>query len=289
MSDLYQDVTNRIVEKLEHGTLPWVRGWNTGSGLPANAVSNRPYSGINTLLFWLAADRGYARPRYLTYKQAIECGGHVRKGEHGQHVVYFKQLQIEDKEHDETKTIPMLRTYTVFNEAQCDDLPEHVRVGTGNGVANPDSREALADEFIRSTGADFREGAGKPCYVPSKDFITVPAWTDFHSRPEYYAAAFHELVHWTGHKSRLDRDLRSRFDEHAYAAEELIAELGAAYLCAEFGFDNSTNDNHAAYLASWIDLLKSDKRAIFTAASKAQKAADYLRELAIAEPIATAA
>jgi antirestriction protein ArdC len=280
--DLYQTITDRLIAKLEAGTAPWVKGWNAGTAVPMNAVSNRPYSGINVLLFWLSADKGYSRPRYLTYKQAQECGGNVRKGEHGTQIVFFKQLEVEDKATGEEKTIPMLRSYTVFNVDQCDGLPDRIKFGTSAGEANPDTREELADAFIKATGADFREGAGKPCYVPSRDFITVPAWSDFHSMPEYYAAAFHELVHWTGHKSRLDRDLKGRFDKHAYAAEELVAELGAAFLCAEFGFDNA-HDNQAAYLANWLELLKSDKRAIFTAASKAQKAADYMRGLAIAD------
>lgn len=289
MRDLYGEVTAKIIAKLETGVMPWVRGWNAGSSLPMNAVTNRAYSGINVLLFWLSADQGYARPRYLTVKQANECGGHVRKGEHGERVVYFKQLEITDRDNpDETKTIPMLREYSVFNVDQCSDLPDAIRLGPDTGTVNPDNRETLADSFIRATGADFREGAGKPCYVPSKDFITVPDWKDFHSKPEYYAAAFHELVHWSGHKSRLDRDLKGRFDKDAYAAEELIAELGAAFLCAEFGFDNAS-DNQASYLDGWLKILKADKRAIFTAASKAQKAADYLRGLALADPPALAA
>lgn len=288
MRDLYSEITTRIIAKMETGTLPWVKGWNAGTAVPMNAISNRQYSGINVLLFWLSADKGFARPRYVTFKQALEAGGNVRKGEHGELVIYFKQLNVEDKETGEERTIPMLRGYTVFNVDQCDNLPDKIKFGPGAGLVNPDARETLADGFIHLTGADFREGAGVPCYVPSKDFITVPTFADFHSRPEYYAAAFHELVHWTGHKSRLDRDLKGRFDRQAYAAEELIAELGAAFLCAEFGFDNA-HDNQAAYLAGWLELLKSDKRAIFTAASKAQKAADYLRGLAIAEPMAIAA
>jgi antirestriction protein ArdC len=290
MRDLYQEITNRMIAKLETGTLPWVKGWNSGAGIPQNAVSNRPYSGINVLLFWLSADKGYRAPRYVTYKQAQEAGGNVRKGEHGELVVFFKKLEVKDPDalpgevSSKDREIAFMRGYTVFNVDQCDGLPDKLRYGpSGPDKVNPDTREQLADDFIRATGADFREGAGKPCYVPSKDFITVPAWSDFHSLPEYYAAAFHELVHWTGHKDRLDRDLKGRFDKHAYAAEELIAELGAAYLCAEFGFDNA-HDNQAAYLAHWLELLKSDKRAIFTAASKAQKAADYMRGLALAEP-----
>lgn len=288
--DLYETVTARIVAQLEAGTLPWVKGWNAGASVPMNATTNRPYSGINVLLFWIGADRGWSAPRFLTFKQALDCGGNVRKGEHGEKLYFFKQLEIEDAKTQESRTIPMLREYTVFNVDQCDNLPENVRRGPGAGKVNPDAREELADDFIRASGADFREGAGRPCYVPSQDFITSPAFADFHSRPEYYAAAFHELVHWTGHKSRLDRDLKGRFDRDSYAMEELVAELGAAFLCAEFGFDNA-HDNQAAYLDSWLKVLKADKRAIFTAASKAQTAADYLRGLAIAdrEPLAAAA
>jgi antirestriction protein ArdC len=291
--DLYAEITDRLIAKLEAGTVPWVRGWNAGTSVPMNAISNRPYSGINVLLFWLSADKGYSSPRYLTFKQAKQAGGTVRAGEKSTRIVYFKQLEVRDRSEpsnseDAVKRIPMLKEYYVFNVDQCDGLPEHVRRGPDAGRINPDTREALADDFIKASGADFREGAGRPCYIPSKDFITVPAWSDFHSLPEYYAAAFHELVHWTGHKSRLDRDLKGRFDTDSYAAEELVAELGAAFLCAEFGFDNA-HDNQAAYLDGWLKVLKADKRAIFTCASKAQKAADYLRGRAIAEPEALAA
>jgi antirestriction protein ArdC len=291
MRDLYQEVTDRIIAKLEAGTAPWIKGWNAGTQMPMNAVTNRSYSGINILLFWLSADQGYKSPRYLTYKQAQECGGQVRKGEKSTRLYFFKQLEVKDRDNpDETKKIPLIREYYVFNVDQCDNLPDQIKFGPGKRETNKDAREALADEFITATGADFQEGKGSPCYIPSKDMITVPDFADFHSRPEYYGAAFHELVHWTGAKHRLNRDLKGRFDTQAYAAEELIAELGAAFLCAEFGLDNGDREEqHAAYLESWLKLLKSDKKAIVTAASRAQKAADYLRELANAEPVAIAA
>ena len=151
-------------------------------------------------------------------------------------------------------------------------------------VRNPDTRDALADEFLRSTGADIREGHGEAYYVPSHDFISMPAFEAFKGADHFYNVAFHELTHWTGHKSRLDRDLKNRFGARDYAAEELVAELGAAFLCAEFGFDGDVRN--AGYIATWIELLKADKRAFFTACSKASKAADYLRGLALAEPAA---
>ena len=181
----------------------------------------------------------------------------------------------------------MLREYTVFNVAQCDDLPDSIKTGKPMRVRNPDTCDDLADEFLRSTGADIREGHGEAYYVPSQDFISMPAFQAFKGADHFYSTALHELTHWTGHKSRLDRDLRNRFGSRQYAAEELVAELGAAFLCAEFGFDGDVR--HAGYIATWIDLLKSDKRAFFTACSKAQAAADYLRGLALTAPITEAA
>lgn len=286
--DLYQNVTDRIVAAMESGTMPWQRDWSiAGSTVPMNATTERPYSGINVLLFWLAADAGYAKPRYLTFKQALEAGGNVRKGEHGTKVYFYKQLTVADKASGEDKQIPMLREYTVFNVAQCEGLSDRVTHGEQAAPRNQDQREADADAFIKSTGADFREGTGTPCYVPSKDFVSMPAFSAFNSRPAFYATAFHELTHWTGAKPRLDRDFSGRFGTHAYALEELVAEIGAAFLCAEFGFDVISRS--AAYLDNWLKAIKDNPRAIFTAASKASKAAEYLRGLAIAEPAAVAA
>lgn len=286
--DLYQSVTDRIVVQMETGVMPWQKAWSSaGSSLPMNAISERPYSGINVVLFWMAQDAGYAKPRYVTFKQALGAGGNVRKGEHGTKVYYFKQLTVEDKASGEDKQIPMLREYTVFNVAQCDNLPEKLVLGSQFEPRNQDQREVEADAFIRSTGADFREGAGVPCFVPSKDFISIPAFASFDSKPAFYATAFHELTHWTGAKARLDRNLTTRFGTHAYALEELVAEIGAAFLCAEFGFDVVTRS--ASYLDGWIKACKENPRAIFAAASNASKAAEYLRGLALAEPQQAAA
>lgn len=286
--DFYQTVTDKIVSQIEQGVMPWQKAWSsTGSSLPMNATTGRPYSGINVLLFWASAEAGYARPRFLTFKQALDAGGNVRKGEHGTKVYFYKQLTVADKASGEDKQIPVLREYTVFNVAQCENLPDRVTNGEYVAPRNQDQREADADAFIQSTGADFREGTGSPCYVPSKDFISLPAFSAFNSKPDFYATSFHELTHWTGTKSRLDRDLSTRFGTHAYALEELVAELGAAFLCAEFGFDVVSRS--ASYLDNWIKACKENPRAIFTAASKASKAAEYLRGLAIAEPMKIAA
>jgi antirestriction protein ArdC len=273
---------------METGTMPWQKAWSSaGSSLPMNAATERPYSGINVVLFWMAQDAGYAKPRYVTFKQALEAGGNVRKGEHGTKVYYFKQLTVEDKASGEEKQIPMLREYTVFNVAQCENLPDKIVHGSEFKPRNRDGREADADAFIRATGADFREGAGVPCYVPSRDFISMPQFAAFHSRPDFYATAFHELTHWTGAKHRLERDFSGRFGTHAYALEELVAEIGAAFLCAEFGFDVVSRS--ASYLDGWLKACKENPRAIFAAASHASKAAEYLRGLALAEPMALAA
>lgn len=289
--DIYNDVSERILAELEKGALPWIKPWSAtpGQNTPCNAVTNRPYSGCNVILLWLAKDRGWATPRFLTFKQALDAGGNVRKGEHGTTVYFVKQLHIKDaaKPDEDGKVIPMMRAYTVFNVAQCDNLPEGIVIGKPQRVRNPDQRDTLADEFMTSTRADVREGHGEAYFAPGKDFISLPAFAAFKGADHFYNVAFHELTHWTGHKARLDRDMKHRFGEREYAAEELVAELGAAFLAAEFGFDGDVRN--AGYIASWIDLLKSDKRAFFTACSKAQKAADYLRGLAIIEEVAIAA
>jgi antirestriction protein ArdC len=289
--DLYAEVSTRIIEELERGAAPWIKPWaaTAGQNVPQNAVTNRPYSGCNVILLWLARNRGWQTPRFLTFKQASGAGGNVRKGEHGTKVYFVKQLQITDSDSEEadTRLIPMMREYTVFNVDQCENLPDSVKAGKPMRVRNPDTRDALADEFLASTGADIREGHGEAYYVSSHDFMSIPPFEAFKGADHFYNVAFHELTHWTGHKSRLDRDLKHRFGERAYAAEELIAELGAAFLSAEFSFDGDVRN--AGYIATWIELLKADKRAFFTASNRASKAADYLRGLALAEPAGIAA
>jgi antirestriction protein ArdC len=289
--DLYTEVTARILSELERGAAPWVKPWSAtpGQNVPQNAVSNRPYSGCNVILLWLTRGQGWATPRFLTFKQAQEAGGTVRKGERGTKVYFVKQLRVTETKEGEAqdKLIPMMREYAVFNVAQCDGLPANIVEGKPTRVRNPDTRDVLADEFLASSLADIREGQGEAYYAPGQDFISMPAFAAFKGADHFYGVAFHELTHWTGHKARLDRDLKGRFGQAAYAAEELVAELGAAFLAAEFSFDGDVR--HAGYIETWIGLLRQDKRAFFTAASKAQAAADYLRGLALAEPIAEAA
>ena len=290
--DLYAEVTARILAELERGAAPWVKPWSAtpGQNVPQNAVTNRPYSGCNVVLLWFTHSRGWPTPRFVTFKQAQEARGTVRKGERGTKVYFVKQLQVGDQGPDDrssARLIPMMREYTVFNVDQCENLPVSALIGKPMRVRNPDARDGLADDFLRSTGADIREGQGEAYYVPSQDFISMPAFAGFKGADHFYNVAFHELTHWTGHKTRLDRDLKNRFGSRNYAAEELIAELGAAFLCAEFGFDGDVRS--AGYIGNWIELLEADKRAFFTACSQASKAADYLRGLALAQPAERAA
>ena len=283
--DLYQVVTDRILAKLEQGTAPWVQPYSrrAETGWPCNAVSNRPYRGVNLLLFLISQAEGWASPRFLTFNQAKQAGGYVKKGEHGRPIYLFKPMEKKDADTGETKKFLILREWTVFNVQQCDKLPDAIRFGRHADVTpkNKEQREEAADAFLRACGATIETAPGTPCYIPGLDKIRLPDWNDFHGQNQFYATAFHEYVHWTGHKSQLDRDLTGRFRSASYAAEELVAELGASFLAAEFGFD--VVDNSAAYIQNWIKLLREDKKAIFTAASAAQKAVDFLRGKALEE------
>ena len=200
--DLHAEVSARIVAELEAGAAPWVKPWSAtaGANIPQNAVSNRPYSGCNVILLWMAQTAGYRTPRFLTFKQALELGGNVRKGEHGTKVYFVKQLQVRDKgaeDNSATRLVPMMRQYTVFNLEQCENLPDNINTGKRMRVRNPDARDDLADAFLQSTGADIREGHGEACYVPSRDFISMPAFAGFKGADHFYNVVFHELTHWT--------------------------------------------------------------------------------------------
>src|SRR3984893_4074955 len=230
--DLYAEVSVRIVSELERGAAPWVKPWSATAGIntPCNAATNRPYSGCNVVLLWLARNRGWATTRFLTDKQTPEFGGHVRKGERGTKVYFVKQLQVRDKNSDDesaTRVVPMLREYTVFNVDQCENLPARVMTLGDIKARNRDQRDATIDEFLACSGADIREGSGEAYYRPGDDSISLPSFAAFKSAAHFYGTAFHELGHWTGHESRLNRDLRLRFGDRAYAAEELVAELCA--------------------------------------------------------------
>lgn len=288
--DLYTDVSARILAELETGTVPWVKPWRATPGLNQahNAITSRPYSGVNIVLLWMAMQRNpnWTVPRFLTFKQALALGGNVRKGEHGTKVYFVKRLIVRDKSEpsnsdDARRTFSMLREYTVFNIAQCEKLPDRVVTPKPIKPRNNDARNEDIDAFLKATGADIRDNGDVAAFYPSRDFIGMPTFASFNSGDAYYGVTFHELGHWTGHKTRIDRDLSGRFGDRKYAAEELIAELCSAFLCAEFSIDGALR--HADYIKSWIELLKHDNRAFFTAASKAQQAADYLRNKMLAD------
>jgi antirestriction protein ArdC len=279
--DVYQTVTNQIIAQLESGGLPpWVKPWKEigHSADPHNAVTKRPYSGVNTLLLWIAqAVHGWPTAGFLTFKQAKEAGGTVKGGEKGTFIVFVKPLTVKEKQDDgteEDRSITMMRSYYVFNVAQCDGLPE--RLTAPRKLADPISDPGF-DAWVKATGADVRFGSSRACYSPSRDTIDFPIRGAFKSPGHYAATMLHELGHWTDHESRCKRDLhKGRFGNPEYAAEELVAELCSAFLCAELGIDGE-GQQHAAYLANWLTALKNDKRFIFTAASAAQKAADFLK------------
>jgi antirestriction protein ArdC len=237
--------------------------------MPHNAATNRPYSGINIPILWGAAlGGGYDCHLWMTYKQALAGGAQVRGGEHGTIVVFTKKLKVGDE--DEERLVSMLRTYTVFNVAQIDGLTETEPV-----ILTEVERINAVEAFVKATDADIKTGGNQPMYVPSLDYIVMPPAGAFRTVEHFYATELHELAHWTAAEKRLNRDLKNRFGTKAYAAEELVAELTAAFLCAHLGIQGELR--HAGYIADWIRLLKEDDRAIFTAASKASQAADFLR------------
>jgi antirestriction protein ArdC len=284
MRNLHQEITSRIVARLKAGIVPWKQPWSSkGFGvMPRNAVTSRAYSGANVILLWSRAqESAYSDPRWLTFKQALDAGGHVRKGEKGETVIYVSHVERIDDD-GEKRRIPFLKAYTVFNVAQCDGLPAKiVDPDAASRQWNADARDALAEAFIHSTGATVRHGEARAYYQPAGDFVNLPPFETFTSSSAYYGVAFHELGHWTGAEKRLNRTFGKRFGDRAYSAEELVAELTSAFLCGEFGFDNDGQD--AAYIAHWIEFLSEHEKAIVTAAAAASRAVEFMRGLAIAD------
>lgn len=275
--DVAAEVTAKIVEALEAGTAPWVRPWTTtgapSATLPRNAASGRLYRGINIILLWAAAfARGYSDPRWLTFNQAKALGGSVRKGERGTAIVFWKWI-VKDEGLATEKRIPMARTFTLFNVAQCDGLSLEAIAAP---AAPPAHVDGVADELAARAGAKVLRGGDVACYSPTLDEVRMPLASAFVDRGAYDATLLHELTHWTGHSKRLDRNFSAskRFGDDAYAVEELVAELGSAFLCARLGVEGKLQ--HAEYLGHWARVLRADKHAIFTAAREAEKAAGFL-------------
>ncbi len=284
---LYEDVTDRIVRELERGLVPWVRPWDSSGaplGLPRSAATRKFYSGINVLILWDAVmKRGFASQEWLTFRQALSLGGHVRKGERGTTICYADSFVPKAERErarqtgDDPSSVPFLKRFTVFNVEQCEALPPHI-VAPPKPVPDAD-KFPLAEALVSASGVAIRYGGGEAYYRRNEDFIRLPPRDTFVSPEDFYCTALHELGHATAHVSRLNRDLAHRFGSSAYAREELIAELCSAFLCAHLGIVPQIR--HADYIGHWLAILKEDARAIFHAASQASKAADFLRGAAI--------
>jgi antirestriction protein ArdC len=283
-TNLYEDITDKIIAELEAGRLPWVQPWASSGAsaplaMPKNAATRRGYSGINVLILWGAVvQHGFPTQSWLTFRQALGLGGHVRKGERGTTVVYADRFVPDDERRrsreagDEAAAIPFLKRFTVFNTAQCDCLPHDLVA-----VPPPIPDELIIPEveaLIRASGADLRLGGDKAFYAPAHDYIQIPRPESYFEPINWHRTAMHELGHWTGHASRLARDLSGAFGSKLYSREELVAEMTSAFCCATLGVVPTVR--HADYIGAWLEVLREDNRAVIRAASAASKAADYL-------------
>lgn len=283
-TNLYDDITGKIIADLEAGRFPWVQPWGTPAAgaplaMPQNAATGRRYSGINVLILWGAViEHGFPGQSWLTFRQALSLGGNVMKGERGTAIVYADRFTPEDEKRraretgEEPGKIPFLKRFTVFNAAQCEGLPEEIAA-----VAPPPPPgliEPTVEALIRATGIDFRIGGNRAFYVPAQDFVMVLPPHAFHEPINWHRTALHEMGHATGHPTRLGRDFSGSFGTRKYAFEELVAEITAAFCCASLGIVPTVR--HADYIGSWLEVLREDNRAIVRAASQASKAADWL-------------
>lgn len=266
-TDIYQTVTDRIIAALEQGTAPWLKPWadgKCGTMGPYNAASGRPYNGIN----WLVLGSG----GWLTFKQAKELGGSVRKGEKGTQIVFWSFPKVKQDDGTE-KVVPFAKGYTVFAVEQCEGIDAAKLKAPAPITAGQTNINVIAAQV----GAQVRHGGSRAYYSPSTDHVQMPSLDAFESADAYAGTLAHELVHWTGHQSRCDRQFGKRFGDDAYAFEELVAEIGSAFVCAQTGIALE-GLQHDSYVASWLKVLKGDKRAIFTASSQAKKASEFLLE-----------
>lgn len=282
---IYEMVTDRIMTKLEAGVVPWHKPW-AGGDMPVNLVSKKQYRGVNV---WLLSCMGFSSPYFVSYKQAQELGGTVKKGEKGCPVVFWKWLEKKDPDAREgeistkDRKIPLLRYYTVFNTDQCEGI-DHAKIPTSDLPVR--EIEPIEECELMVAGMPKRpeitHTEQRAYYRPSTDTVNMPAQETFEGDEEYYSTLFHELTHSTGHESRLNRrgsDTPRNFGDREYSKEELVAEMGAAYLCGVAGIENKTIDNSAAYIASWMKALRDDKKMVVQAAGQAQKAADFILDV----------
>lgn len=276
--DIYEAITARILRQLEAGTIPWRKPWTGGpSGHPRNLASKRPYRGVNVFLL---ACSPFESPYWLTYRQARELGGHVRRGEKSTTVVFWRWLEQEDAETGELHRFPLLRQYAVFNAQQC-ELPP----GTVPSLPSAPTHEFEAINACERIVADMPSpptilrGGAEALYKPSTDTVRIPEPERFGNGEDFYGTVFHELIHSTGHASRLNRPEVTgdiRFGTRDYSREELVAEMGAAFLCGHAGIENAVIESSASYIAGWLARLRGDKRLVVHAAAAAQKAADFV-------------
>lgn len=281
MSDVYAIITERIINLLKQGVVPWHKPWQGGERMPRNLISGKEYRGVNVFLLHAMS---YQSPFWLTFKQAGELGGSVRKGEKACPVVFWKWLDAQDVDTGKTKRVPFLRYYSVFNASQCDGLDQ-------SKIASPEptTREFTpiqeAERIVANMPQkpEIKHGLAKAFYSPSEDYVGMPSPEQFKSGEDYYSVLFHELTHSTGHESRINRKgiggssgAWSSFGSQSYSKEELVAEMGSAFLCGKAGIVERTIDNSAAYIHSWLDRLQDDVRLVVQAAAQAQKAADFI-------------
>ena len=281
---LYAEITNQIIEQVEKGAMPWVKPWRVDASADKNIISQKPYQGINRLILGMTSMmRGFDTPVWGTYKHWESLGAQVRKGEKGTKIVFFKPVAKSeaDAEGNESKGYAVLKGYWVFNASQVDGIAI-MRPETDN---NAFQDVALAEERIIKTGAVIRHGGDAAFFAPSADAIQMPNKSSFDTESSYYATIFHELTHWSGAKHRLDRVFGKKFGDSKYAFEELVAEMGAAFLCQDHSIQGELR--HAGYISNWLNCMREDSKAIFKAAALAQKAADYINQLdATAQQIA---
>ncbi len=283
-TSLYDEITGKILAELEAGRLPWVQPWGTAAAkapltMPKNAATGRGYSGVNVLILWGAVvQHGFPCQSWLTFRQALSLGGHVRRGEHGTTVVYADRFIPDDEKRRASETgedaqpIPFLKRFAVFNASQCEGLPDDLAV-----VAPPPEPgliEPRVEALIKASGIDFRIGGDRAFYVPAADYVQVPPPQVFFEPINWHRTALHECSHASGAPHRLNRDLSGSFGSKKYAFEELVAEISAAFCCAALGIVPTVR--HADYIGSWAEVLREDNRAIVRAASQASKAADFL-------------
>jgi antirestriction protein ArdC len=285
--DLYTRVTNAIIANLEQGVRPWLKPWNAehaaGRITRPLRAGGQPYKGINVLTLWESAmSQDFAAPIWMTFNQAKELKANVRKGSKGTLVVYADRITRTETASDGQESergIYFMKAYSVFNVEQIEGLPPHF-YATADPQLDPVERIEGADRFFANTGADIRHGGNLAYYAAEPDYVRMPPFESFRDAESYCATLAHEMTHWTKHSARLDREFgRKKFGDEGYAREELVAEIGAAFLCCDLGITPEPRDDHAAYLDHWLKVLKDDNRAIFRAAAHAQRAVDFLHGL----------